>query len=177
MKTLTALAFMLGSLSFAHADPKSVVVKLADAKGKDLGTATLTMSPKVGMSIALDLHGLAPGEHAIHVHETAKCEGPDFKSAGGHFNPDHKHHGMNNKEGGPHAGDMPNFTVDAKGNAKTSVIAPNVQLEAGPHSVYTGGGTALVVHAKADDLASDPAGNAGDRIACGVIVAAPPAKK
>src|SRR3954451_24351512 len=87
-------------------------VKLADAKGKPIGTAVLTPDPKDGVAIALDLHDLPPGEHAIHVHETAKCDAPDFKSAGGHFNPEHKHHGLENKEG-PHAGDMPNFTVDA----------------------------------------------------------------
>jgi Cu-Zn family superoxide dismutase len=151
----------------APAAPKPVVVKISDAKGKSVGTATLTASDK-GVSIALDLHDMAPGDHAIHVHQTAKCDGPDFKSAGGHFNPDNKHHGMNNPDG-PHAGDMPNFTVDAKGKAKTTVVASNVTLGDDAHSVFTGGGTALVIHAKADDMKSDPAGNAGDRVACGTI--------
>jgi Cu-Zn family superoxide dismutase len=146
---------------------KPVTVKLADAKGKAIGTATLTAATG-GVSIALDLHDLAPGEHAIHVHQTAKCTAPDFKSAGGHFNPDNKKHGMDNKEG-PHAGDMPNFTVDAKGKAKTTVVAPGVTLGDDAHSVFTGGGTALVIHAKADDMKTDPSGNAGDRIACGTI--------
>jgi len=148
-------------------EPAPVTVKLADAKGKDVGTATLT-AVAGGVSIALDVHGLAAGDHAIHVHQTAKCEGPDFKSAGGHFNPDNKKHGMDNKEG-PHAGDMPNFTADAKGGAKATVVAPGVTLDDGKHSVFTGGGTALVIHAKADDMKTDPAGNAGDRVACGVI--------
>jgi Cu-Zn family superoxide dismutase len=151
----------------AQADSTKVVVKLADAKGADVGTATLTSAAK-GVSIALDLHGLTPGQHAIHVHATAKCDAPDFKSAGGHFNPDNKQHGMNNPQGS-HAGDMPNFTVDAKGNAKTTVTAAGVTLGTDAHSVFTGGGTALVIHAKADDMKTDPAGNAGDRIACGTI--------
>jgi Cu-Zn family superoxide dismutase len=98
----------------------------------------------------------------------AKCEPPGFTSAGPHFNPDKKHHGLQNPEG-PHAGDIPNFTVDAKGKSKQTVIAPNVTLGSDPHSVFSNGGTALVIHAKADDMRSDPAGNAGDRIACGVI--------
>jgi superoxide dismutase, Cu-Zn family len=166
---LANLVFSMAALLplAAQADSTKVVVKLADAKGADVGTATLTSAAK-GVSIALDLHGLTPGDHAIHVHATAKCDAPDFKSAGGHFNPDNKQHGMNNPQGS-HAGDMPNFTADAKGNVKTTVTATGVTLGSDAHSVFTGGGTALVIHAKADDMKTDPAGNAGDRIACGTI--------
>ena len=146
---------------------KSVVVKLIDAKGDSIGTATLSPAP-AGVKIALAVKGLSAGEHAIHVHGTAKCEGPAFTSAGGHFNPGQKQHGIDNPQG-PHAGDMPNFTGDATGRSTATVVAPGITLGDGPTSVFTGGGTALVIHEKADDMKSDPAGNAGARVACGVI--------
>ena len=144
-----------------------VVVKLSDAKGDSIGTATLS-SATGGVRVMLAVKGLAPGQHAIHVHQTPKCEGPAFTSAGGHFNPERKQHGIDNPQG-PHAGDMPNFLVDSAGRSNATVVAPGITLGDGPHSVFTGGGTALVIHEKADDMKSDPAGNAGARIACGVI--------
>jgi Cu-Zn family superoxide dismutase len=168
---IAALAVMglVGITLFAANKP--VTVALKDAAGKDVGTAKLSDGPGgKGVKIALALKGLPPGEHALHFHAVAKCEAPGFTTAGGHFNPDAHHHGINNAESPkPHAGDMANFTVGPKGTAKLTVVNGAVTLGDGATSLFTGGGTALMIHAKADDLKSDPAGNAGDRIACGTI--------
>ena len=166
-----ALLVVVIALSFAAAAKSSpkTTVELKDAQGKSVGTAVLS-SQKAGsgVSMKVSLHDLPPGVHAIHFHGKAQCDPPDFKSAGPHFNPDGKKHGLENPEG-HHAGDMNNFTVNAKGRAKFTVVNKDVTLGDDSHSLFSNGGTALMVHAKADDMKSDPAGNAGDRIACGVI--------
>jgi Cu-Zn family superoxide dismutase len=141
-------------------------LKMAD--GKDVGTATLTQT-RSGVRVQLALKGLPPGEHAFHVHSVGKCEPPAFTSAGPHFNPENKKHGKLNKEG-HHAGDMDNIRVPANGNLTLTVVDKDITLEKGkPNSVFPDGGTALVIHANKDDYMTDPTGNAGDRIACGVI--------
>ena len=147
---------------------KDITVKLADAQGQAIGTAKIS-EKKGGVEIKLDVKNLTPGEHALHFHGTAKCEGLAFTTAGGHFNPGMKQHGKDNPMGS-HAGDMANFTVGPKGTAKATITNSAVTLGDGPNSLFTNGGTAMMIHAKGDDYKTDPAGNAGDRIACGVVV-------
>jgi superoxide dismutase, Cu-Zn family len=168
MIPVAAIALCAAALFAAN---KPVTVTLKDGTGKDVGTAKISDGPGgKGVKIALNLMGLPPGEHALHIHTAAKCEGPGFTTAGGHFNPTNAHHGINNPlTPKPHAGDMANFTVKPNGTAKLTVEDSMVTLGDGSNSVFANGGTALMIHAKADDLKSDPSGNAGDRIACGTI--------
>jgi Cu-Zn family superoxide dismutase len=163
---LISLFSLVSASSLAKGSEITVAIK--DAKGMDLGAVKIKPAT-AGVELKLNLHGLPSGEHAIHFHQNAKCEEPDFKSAGPHFNPDGKMHGLDNPAGA-HAGDMLNFTADKKGNANAKIVNKSVNLGTDAHSLYSNGGTSLVVHAKADDMKSDPAGNAGDRIACGLIV-------
>lgn len=148
--------------------PQPVTVRIINGKGQEIGQALLSQA-KDGVRIQLEAGQLPQGEHGFHVHQIGVCEPPDFKTAGNHFNPNMKHHGFENPEG-PHAGDLPNLTVGADGKVKADVTAKLLTLEKGkPNSLLKSEGTALVIHEKADDYKTDPSGNSGARIACGVI--------
>ncbi|QHW34651.1 superoxide dismutase family protein [Paenibacillus rhizovicinus] len=145
-----------------------VTVKLINTKGEEIGSAMLTQKDDAVL-VRVEASKLTPGEHGLHFHEMGKCEVPDFKTAGSHFNPAARLHGFNNPKGF-HNGDLPNLKADAGGNAKAEFETKVVTLVKGqPNSLLKEGGAALVIHDKADDYATDPSGNSGDRIACGVI--------
>lgn len=151
-------------------DNEAVTIDLNNADGKKVGTAKLKQTEE-GVAINVEASELPPGEHGFHIHETGKCDAPDFKSAGGHFNPTNASHGMNHEDG-PHAGDLASLNVEADGTVKAEMIAEQVTLESGKdNSLLDEDGSALVIHEKADDGKSQPAGDAGARIACGVISA------
>lgn len=149
-------------------EEEEVLVSLNDADGQVVATATLVKGES-GVDITLEGTDLPAGTHGFHIHETGTCEAPDFKSAGGHFNPTDANHGFDDPEG-PHAGDLPNIEAAEDGTVNEEVTAEMVTLEKDEaNSLYKEGGTALMIHSKADDNKSQPSGDAGDRIACGVI--------
>ena len=149
----------------------TATVALKGTAGEIRGGGEVWQDNNGQVHVDLQLQGLPAGTHAIHFHAVGKCEEaltPAFSSAGGHYNPGNMQHGLNNPAG-PHAGDAPNFTVDAGGTAHVQFITNRVTITAGAATLFDADGTALVVHAGADDQVSQPSGNSGDRIACGVL--------
>lgn len=162
---IAVLAIACAAAIPTHAQTAKALLK--DKTGKDVGSVDLVQTPH-GVLLKLSLKGIPAGEHAFHVHAVGKCE-PPFTSAGGHFNPGGKKHGMEAADG-PHAGDMPNLHVPASGELTVEVANPAISVVKGqPNSVFDADGSAIIIHAGMDDYKTDPTGNAGDRIACGVI--------
>jgi Cu-Zn family superoxide dismutase len=159
---IAILALIALTAPASAADQATAVLK--DADGKEVGKVTLIAVP-TGVLLAVDLTAMPPGDHGFHIHAIGKCEAPSFKSAGGHYNPEEDEHGLLN-DAGPHAGDMPNIHVPASGKLRVEVLNQSVNLGLG---LLGGKGTAIVIHQGADDYISNPAGDAGPRIACGVI--------
>ena len=163
--TGSGLAFLLAGGAAAQ-QPETARAVLRDSGGRQVGSVTLTQTPH-GVLLRAELTGVPAGVHGLHVHAVGRCEGPAFTSAGGHFNPHRRQHGLLSVAG-PHAGDAPNAHV-GNGVTTVEVLFAQVTLTEGENALLDADGAAVVVHAGADDYATDPAGNAGARIACGVV--------
>ncbi|MGP8049899.1 MAG: superoxide dismutase family protein [Desulfobaccales bacterium] len=169
-RVLAAAMALAAVLIWGCGESKGPAAKadLVNAQGQKVGEAKFTQTP-TGVLIDLILENMPPGVHAMHIHEKGVCQPPDFTSAGGHFNPFGKEHGLKNPLG-PHAGDLPNIEVGQDGRATVQILAPLVTLKEGEkNSLFQAGGTSLVIHEHPDDQMSQPVGNAGPRIACGPI--------
>jgi superoxide dismutase, Cu-Zn family len=168
--------FLVGAVSFTalaaaplQARAQDATAELIDTKATPVGTAQLNQLEQ-GVQILIAISGLPAGEHALHIHETGECE-PPFESAGDHFNPTDAEHGWDSA-GGPHAGDLPNIYL-GEGELEVAFLTDQVTLEDGETSVFDDDGSAIVIHQGLDDYHSQPSGDAGDRVACGVIKQAP----
>ena len=144
--------------------------EIIDTKGEVIGTVDANQLA-YGLQVVAAAENLPPGVHAFHIHETGRCDTPDFQSAGGHFNPTGMSHGFQDPQG-PHAGDLPNVYVGEDGILAVEYVTDRMSLTDGEAAILDDDGAALVIHAQADDYATDPAGDAGNRIACGVIAPA-----
>ena len=122
--------------------------------------------------IVVQAGGLTPGRHGVHVHAVGQCEPPTFQSAGDHFNPLGKKHGLENPEGA-HGGDLPDLEADASGRTEYVAVTDRLTLGTGPASIFDTDGSAVVIHEKPDDQRTDPSGNSGERMLCGLLVAGP----
>lgn len=167
---LSACSYLpqIPEIPYLNPPPPASVATLTDGSGRTAGQAVL-VEQGGGVRILLDVTGLTPGDKAVHFHEVGQCIPPSFNSAGRHFNPTQAEHGTKNPRG-PHAGDLPDVTIDASGRGHLEVTVKRVTLKKGPASLLDGDGSAIVVHERADDGRTDPDGGSGARIACGVLV-------
>jgi superoxide dismutase, Cu-Zn family len=166
---VVGVALMLAGCATGMEDkaPLSGEATLKDKDGKQVGQATLIQTPE-GVRIAVSGFRLPPGVHGLHIHAVGVCQPPEFNSAGAHFNPAGKKHGLQSPDG-PHAGDLPNLTANAIGEGGVDVVNKLVTLGPGPNSLFGENGTTIIIHAGPDDMKTDPTGNSGGRIACGVV--------
>lgn len=171
MKATLALVSSLalaGCAAMMAGPAPRATAELRDARGQVVGTATLT-EEAAKVRLVVQARGLAPGKHGIHIHAVGRCEPPAFASAGAHYNPLARKHGLETPDGA-HAGDLPNLEADQGGNARYEAVTDRVMLGEGLTSVFDGDGSAIVIHEKDDDQKTDPTGNSGGRVACGVVV-------
>jgi Cu-Zn family superoxide dismutase len=162
------IGVMIGIVEWiGPARAQTVTVELRNGQGAVVGHARLSQEPG-GVRLQVEVSGLAPGLHGFHIHAVGQCEPPAFTSAGPHFNPEGKQHGHKNPAG-PHAGDLPNLMVGPDGSGRADLLTADVTLAGGSYSLFQPAGTSLVIHADPDDEQTDPAGNSGARVACGVI--------
>lgn len=159
------MLFLVSGCLLPHKN--SELIEMYNTDGDRVGTARLNETDG-GVALTIEVEGLTPGFHAIHVHEYGKCEGPDFSSSGNHFNPDGKEHGLLRIDG-HHVGDLPNIEADAEGNVNEELVIAEATLKEGKNSLITNDGTSLIIHDGVDDGMSQPAGDSGDRIMCGII--------
>lgn len=170
-RLLPLVALLLATPAFAKSK-NTVTVSLTNSQGQDAGTATFSEARGGKVEIKLKLKNLPVGQHGVHIHQNPKCDAPDFKSAGGHFNPDAKQHGFQNPAG-HHNGDLPQNVEIGEGHVGEATFkVDSISMAPGAaNSIFANGGTSIMVHEKADDMKTDPSGNSGNRIACGVITA------
>ena len=161
---LLPLLFLVGC---AEENPTKITIDMINQEEESIGTVQLQEQAS-GVKLSFDLHDLPSGEHALHIHDKADCKGPDFKSAGKHFNPEEKEHGLLHPKGS-HAGDLPNLIVEGDGKIKTEIMAPSVTMLEGKNMLFSKEGTAIVIHEDKDDGMCQPDGESGGGIACGKI--------
>lgn len=169
---LVALSLVAaGCAGMQSGGDNTAVADLKNPAGQSVGNAHFTQAGNV-VRIVVEARGLTAGAHGVHVHAVGKCDPPDFMSSGGHFNPTGRQHGALNPQGS-HAGDLPNLTVAPDGSGRMETTTEQLTLGSGPNTVFDADGSALVVHASPDDFKTDPTGNSGARVACGVLTKAP----